>query len=629
MGGQKRWATYYHGSGSRNLKFAYKVQASDWDSNGVSVPAGSIALRGGSITSGNNVAASLTHSGIADDASRKVKGSADTNPSFGSTAIVAQTYQKGVEITALTLPAATGGNGLLTYRLVPPPGLVFNAATRTLSGAPNATRNTSSYIYIVQDADGDIASLSFIITVDGAPSFPGGLDTLPAQTYARGVSIGTRTLPPATDGNTPLSYSLSPTPPDGMVFDATTRTLSGTPTTTTQNAVSYTYTVTDADDDTDTLSFSITVDGAPSFPADVVGAQTYAKGEAITNLRLPAATDGNTPLLYALSPTPPDGMVFDATTRTLSGTPTTTQNAVSYTYTVKDANEDTDTLSFSITVDGAPSFPADGVGAQTYTRGEAITSLRLPAASDGNTPLNYSLAPTPPDGLVFDEGTRVFSGTPTTAQTAVSYTYTVTDADEDTDTLSFTITIAVNGDYDLDDDGLIEVDSLAQLNAIRWDLNGDGSVDTGTSVADTAKYSAAFPNALTSLGCLRDHDANTATPKVAGCIGYELTRDLDFDTDGDGATYTVSSTGVVTGDAGDAYYNGSKGWKPIGGPSHHFTATFDGNGKTIANLFINDTAMGEVGLFGRVGTGGRVERLGVLDVNVTGPRRGRGQLGGD
>ena len=29
-------------------------------------------------------------------------------------------------------------------------------------------------------------------------------------------------------------------------------------------------------------------------------------------------------------------------------------------------------------------------------------------------------------------------------------------------------------DYDRDDDGLIEVANLAQLNAIRWDLDGDG-----------------------------------------------------------------------------------------------------------------------------------------------------------
>ena len=41
-------------------------------------------------------------------------------------------------------------------------------------------------------------------------------------------------------------------------------------------------------------------------------------------------------------------------------------------------------------------------------------------------------------------------------------------------------------DYDADDDGVIEVSSLAQLNAIRWDRDGDGSA------ADTG-YAAAFP----------------------------------------------------------------------------------------------------------------------------------------
>ena len=692
------------------------MQATDWDGNGVSVPTGSIALNGGSITSGSNIAASLTHSGIANDGDRKVQGSPDSSPSFGvvgSDTISSQTYPKGTAITALTLPAATGGNGLLTYSLAPPAGLVFNAAARVLSGAPTTTQNAVSYtvtdadgdiatlsftitvdgalsfpadtvgaqiyakgaaitrlglpaatdgntpltysltpalpdglvldpatraisgtpttqnavtyIYTVTDADGDTATQSFTITVDGTPSFPGNSDTLPAQTYAKSVSIATRTFPQATDGNTPLTYSLSPAPPNGLVFNATARTISGAPTTT-QNAVTYNYTVTDADGDTDTLSIAITVDGAPSFPADAVGAQIYAKGAAIARLGLPDATDGNTPLTYSLTPALPDGLVLDPATRAITGTPTTTQNAVTYTHTVTDADGDTATQSFTITVDGTPAFPAAAVAAQTYAEGAAITSLTLPAATDGNTPLTYSITPALPDGLVFNATTRILSGTPTVGQAATTYTYTVTDADSDTDTKSFTI--AVTGDHDIDGDGLIEVDSLAQLNAIRWDLNGDGSVDTGTSVADTAKYSAAFARASTGIICLRDHDAAAATAKVAGCIGYELTQDLDFDTDDDGATYTTSSAGVVTGDADDTYYNGDKGWKPVGDATNQFTATFDGNGKTISNLFIKDTATSYVGLFGHVGTGGRVERLGVRDVNVAGGNRFVGGLAG-
>ena len=46
-------------------------------------------------------------------------------------------------------------------------------------------------------------------------------------------------------------------------------------------------------------------------------------------------------------------------------------------------------------------------------------------------------------------------------------------------------------DYDGDDDNLIEVRDLAQLNALRWDGDGNGAASTGNE----ASYAAAFPRA--------------------------------------------------------------------------------------------------------------------------------------
>ena len=134
--------------------------------------------------------------------------------------------------------------------------------------------------------------------------------------------------------------------------------------------------------------------------------------------------------------------------------------------------------------------------------------------------------------------------------------------------------VRVLADYDIDNDGLIDVDSLAKLNAIRWDLDGDGSV----SSSDKSKYDAAFPNAVAGMGCLRDHDDDTATPKVAGCIGYELTRDLDFDENNDG---------IITS-ADDDYWNGGKGWAPIGDGTNPFTAT--STATTRPSLICSSTA---------------------------------------
>ena len=96
---------------------------------------------------------------------------------------------------------------------------------------------------------------------------------------------------------------------------------------------------------------------------------------------------------------------------------------------------------------------------------------------------------------------------------------------------------------------------------------------------------------------------------TTGCVGYELSANLDFDTNGNGVA-----------DAGDAYWNGGAGWEPIG----PYTATFAGNGHTLANLFIARSATDEVGLFSRLGTGSVVRNVGLRGVDV----RGRNEVGG-
>ena len=151
-------------------------------------------------------------------------------------------------------------------------------------------------------------------------------------------------------------------------------------------------------------------------------------------------------------------------------------------------------------------------------------------------------------------------------------------------------------DYDMDDDNLIEVSSLAQLNAIRWDLAGSGLV-TG---ANEDAYFTAFPDALLDMGC------------AATCIGYELTANLDFDTNGDGSTDV----------AGDDYWNGGLGWDPIAGKSTApwYEGVFHGNGHTISNLYIrrqfSDDGQYFAGLFGEAT--GRISYVALLDVNITG-----------
>ena len=151
---------------------------------------------------------------------------------------------------------------------------------------------------------------------------------------------------------------------------------------------------------------------------------------------------------------------------------------------------------------------------------------------------------------------------------------------------------AIGGDYDHDNDGLIEVRTLAQLDVIRLDRDGDSLVE----VHDLPQYLDTFPGALDDMGC-----------PSTGCNGYELAADLDFDTNDNGEA-----------DAGDAYWNEGTGWEPIqfGTDEFYSTETFDGNGYTIANLYINRPAANYVGLFEY--NEGDIRNVVLHDVDVNG-----------
>ena len=128
-------------------------------------------------------------------------------------------------------------------------------------------------------------------------------------------------------------------------------------------------------------------------------------------------------------------------------------------------------------------------------------------------------------------------------------------------------------DYDTDDDGLIEITTPQQLNAVRHDLNGNGD-------ATHNDYVTAFPNRQTGAADRMGCPAGT-------CTGYELRADLDLST-----AYPV--------------------WTALG----NYSATFDGNGYAISGMTINATA--NAGLFAQLSGSGVIRNVGIVAPSVTG-----------
>ena len=120
-----------------------------------------------------------------------------------------------------------------------------------------------------------------------------------------------------------------------------------------------------------------------------------------------------------------------------------------------------------------------------------------------------------------------------------------------------------SGDIDIDDDGLIEIDTIEDLNAIRYQPDG-----TGYKEGTAPKITAGCPS--------------------TGCKGYELTKNLSFAEDSD--------------------------WSPIA----VFSGIFEGNGYTISKLTINKPNADSVGFFSSITSGAKINNIGLLDIDIQG-----------
>ncbi len=550
----------------------------------------------------------------------KITIATNSSPSFGAVTEVVREFGTGKSVT-LALPNATGGNGTVSYSLSNasnlPGTLAFSAAGNSITGlAPASPVAERSFTLTATDSDGDTATLTVKVTVatDSSPSF--GAVTEVVREYGTGKSVSL-SLPAVSGGNGTLAYSLSNESqlPGTLVYSAGTNMISGTAPASAVAERSFTLTVTDHDGDTATFTVRITIaaDSSPSFSATEV-VRELGTGRSVL-LILPTVSGGNGTATYSLSNLSqlPGTLQYSASTNSLSGaTPSSAVAQRSFTLTATDNDGDTTTMTVKISVadNSTPSFARTRID-YLFATSEAV-DRPLPGASGGNGTVTYTLTGESqlPQNLAFSAALNKISGTASATPVAQrTFTLTATDDDGETATLVVTVAVVTPVDYDTDDDGLIEVKDLAQLNAIRWDLNGDGQVSDG----DRLDYVLAFGAAKPRMGCNED----ISQPSEQVCEGYELTANLDFDSDNDGDVDADDHQGL--------YWNNGAGWRPIG----PYEAIFDGNRRSISGLFINITGsrpVANAGLFSEISGTAEVRYLSVNDVSIT-VERNRSSVG--
>lgn len=370
---------------------------------------------------------------------------------FAENAVISdQILVQNSEIAPIVLPAATGGQGTLVYRLSPqlPEGLTFDHASRTISGAPNEIFLESEFLWQVSDEEGASASLTFKLRVvrDEQPSFSQDA-SIPEQLFITDLTIKPLLLPVARGGNGTLIYVLRPTLPAGLTLNPATHTISGTPTAS-QEKTRYTWEAKDSDGDAATLQFTIAVeeDVQPEFPiGSTVADSVFVQNSVIEAIALPDAQGGNRELTYTLEPELPRGLEYDSATKEIAGTPTSIQPKTTYSWSVVDIDGDSAALQFTLTVleDLQPVF-SSVVEDRSFIQNSPIDPFALPVAMGGNGALIYRLSPELPTGLELDLDSFEVSGSPTTPQTETTFTWTALDEDKDAVSIAFNVTVLLD-----------------------------------------------------------------------------------------------------------------------------------------------------------------------------------------
>ncbi|KSZ67577.1 putative Ig domain-containing protein, partial [Staphylococcus epidermidis] len=223
--------------------------------------------------------------------------------------------------------------------------------------------------------------------------------------------------------------------PDGVTFDETTNTISGTP----SEVGSYDITVTTTDESgnvTET-TFTIDVEDTTKPTVEDIADQTQEINTEIEPIKI-EATDNSGQAVTNKVDGLPDGVTFDEATNTISGTP---NEVGSYTVTVTTTDESgnaTETT-FTIDVEDTTKPTVEDIADQTQEVNTEITPIKIEATDNSGQGVTNKVDGLP-DGVTFDEVTNTISGTPSKVG---SYTVTVTTTDEsgNSETTTFTIDV--------------------------------------------------------------------------------------------------------------------------------------------------------------------------------------------
>jgi uncharacterized repeat protein (TIGR02543 family) len=375
-------------------------------------------------------------------------------------------------------------------------GIKINATSQV--SATTANNFTSAVTYVVTAADG--TTKSWVVTVTKLPAF-----TLSSTSETKSAGTAITGYLITSQGGVITSYTISPSIGNGLIFNTSTGSISGTPTVP-ADAVIYTIRAINAAGYSE-RTFTITVN--PAAPAFTLSSSSEVRTVNTSATGFTIISTGGTVASYSISPSTPPGMSFSTSTGALTGTPNTVATATIYTIRATNATGFAE-RTFTLTVN--PTSPAFTLSSTSETRTVNIVATGFTINSTGGAIASYSISPSTPPGMSFSTSTGALTGTPNTVATATTYTVRGTNAAGYVET---TFVLTVNPT-----EPSFTLSSTSETRTVNTLATGFTIISTGGAVASysISPYTPPGMSFSTSTGAL------TGTPNTAaGATIYTIT----------------------------------------------------------------------------------------------------------
>ena len=391
-----------------------------------------------------------------------------------------------------TVTATDVENDPLTYTLVDDVtsgSLTFNS-DGTFTYIPNADFNgTDSFTFTANDGTVDSEIATFTITVNAVNDAPVAADGSAS-----------------TDEDTTLNGSVSATDVDGddltytLVDDVTSGSLTfnsdGTftyiPAADFNGTDSFTFSANDGTVDSNTATFTITVNAVNDAPVAADGSDTTDEDTTLSGTV--TATDvENDPLTYTLVDDVTSGSLTFNSDGTFTYTPAADFNGTdSFTFTANDGMVDSNTATFTITVNAINDAPVAADGSASTDEDTTLNGSVSATDVDGDD-LTYTLVDDVSNGSLIFNSDGTFTYTPNADFNGTdSFTFTANDGTVDSEIATFTITVNAVNDAPVAADGSASTDEDTTLNGSVSATDVDNDPLTYALVSDVTSGTLTF-----------------------------------------------------------------------------------------------------------------------------------------